>query len=112
MGLEDIPPKRMLFEFILPNLSKYLNLNKEDNYQDIVIALLENMAKERQIEKFKIYSLSDFFNLIKDNEKESNFQNKVQLSLRGLKRKAIENIKQVDINIINEKLLCLLKEEE
>lgn len=112
MGLEDIPPKRMLFEFILPNLSKYLNLNKEDNYQDIVIALLENMAKERQIEKFKIYSLSDFFSLIKDNEKEGNFQNKVQLSLRGLKRKAIENIKQVDINIINEKLLCLLKEEE
>lgn len=112
MGLEDIPPKRMLFEFILPNLSKYLNLNKEDNYQDIVIALLENMAKERQIEKFKIYSLSDFFSLIKDNEKEGNFQNKVQLNLRGLKRKAIENIKQVDINIINEKLLCLLKEEE
>ncbi|WP_434797544.1 patatin-like phospholipase family protein [Terrisporobacter vanillatitrophus] len=112
MGLEDIPPKRMLFEFILPNLSKYLNLNKEDDYQDIVIALLENMAKERQIEKFKIYSLSDFFSLIKDNEKEGNFQNKVQLSLRRLKRKAIENIKQVDINIINEKLLCLLKEEE
>lgn len=112
MGLENIPPKRMLFEFILPNLSKYLNLNKEDNYQDIVIALLENMAKERQIEKFKIYSLSDFFNLIKDNEKEGNFQSKVQLSLRGLKRKAIENIKQVDMNIINEKLLCLLEEEE
>ncbi|MCC3869326.1 patatin-like phospholipase family protein [Terrisporobacter mayombei] len=112
MGLEDIPPKRMLFEFILPNLSKYLNLNKEDNYQDIIIALLENMAKERQIEKFKIYSLLDFFNIIKDNEKESSFHKKVQISLRGLKRKAIENITQVDMNIINEKLLCLLEDEE
>jgi len=112
MGLEDIPPKRMLFEFILPNLSKYLNLKKEDNYQDIIIALLENMAKEREVEKFKIYSLSDFFNIIKDNEKESSFHKKVQISLRGLKRKAIENITQVDMNIINEKLLCMLEEEE
>lgn len=112
MGLEDIPVKRMLFEFILPNISKYLNLNKEDNYQDIIIALLENMAKERQIEKFKIYSLLDFLNLIKDNEKEGNFHNKIQLSLRGLKRKAIENITQVNVDIINEKLLCLLDEEE
>lgn len=112
MGLEDIPPKRMLFEFILPNLAKYFNLNKEDNYQDIIIALLENMAKEREIEKFKIYSLSDFFFMIKDNEKESSFHKKVQISLRGLKRKAIENITQVDMNIINEKLLCLLEEEE
>lgn len=112
MGLEDIPPKRMLFEFILPNLAKYFNLNKEDNYQDIIIALLENMAKEREIEKFKIYSLSDFFYMIKDNEKESSFHKKVQISLRGLKRKAIENITQVDMNIINEKLLCLLEEEE
>ena len=112
MGLEDIPVKRMLFEFILPNISKYLNLNKEDNYQDIIIALLENMAKERQIEKFKIYSLLDFLNLIKDNEKEGNFHNKIQLSLRGLKRKAIENFTQVNVDIINEKLLCLLDEEE
>lgn len=111
MGLEDIPVKRMLFEFILPNISKYLKLNKEDNYQDIIIALLENMAKERQIEKFKIYSLLDFFNIIKDNEKEGNFHKKVQLSLRGLKRKAIENITQVNVDIINEKLLCLLDEE-
>lgn len=112
MGLEDIPPKRMLFEFILPNLSKYLNLKKEDNYQDIIIALLENMAKEREVEKFKIYSLSDFFNIIKDNEKESSFHKKVQISLRGLKRKAIENITQVDMNIINEKLLCMLEDEK
>ncbi|MCC3865389.1 patatin-like phospholipase family protein [Terrisporobacter petrolearius] len=112
MGLKDIPPKRMLFEFILPNLSKYLNLKKEDNYQDIIIALLENMAKEREVEKFKIYSLPDFFNIIKDNEKESSFHKKVQISLRGLKRKAIENITQVDMNIINEKLLCMLEDEE
>ena len=73
MGLNDIPPKRMLFEFILPNVSKYLNLGKEDDYQDIIIALLEIMAKERHIEKFKIYTLEEFLNLIKDNEKRKVF---------------------------------------
>ena len=112
MGLEDIPPKRMLFEFILPNISKYLGLNKEDSYQDIIIGLFENMARERYIEKFKIYSLDEFFNLIMDNEKENNFENKIQLSLSGLKRKAIENITQVNVDFINEKLMCLLSEDE
>lgn len=112
MGLEDIPPKRMLFEFILPNISKYLNLNKEDDYQDIIISLLENMAKERDVDKFKIYSLRDFFNIIKNNGKGGNFHNKLQLSLKGLKRKAIENITQVNVEAINEKILCLLEEEK
>ena len=112
MGLENIHPKRMLFEFILPNISKCLNLNKEHDYQDIVIALLEEMAKERQIEKFKIYPLSQFLDLIKDNEKEGVFNSKLQISIKGLKRKAIENITQVNVDIINEKLLCLFEEEE
>ena len=40
MGLENIPPKRMLFEFILPNISKYLNLGKEDTYQDIITKII------------------------------------------------------------------------
>ena len=112
MGLNDIPPKRMLFEFILPNVSKYLNLGKEDDYQDIIIALLEIMAKERHIEKFKIYTLEEFLNLIKDNEKEGNFHSKIKLSLNGLKRIAIENITQVNVDLLNEKLISLLSEEE
>lgn len=112
MGLENIPPKRMLFEFILPNISKYLNLGKEDTYQDIIIALFETMARERNIEKFKIYSLSEFFSLVMDNEKDSNIQTKIGLSLSSLKRKAIENITQVDVDLINKKLVCLLNENE
>ena len=103
----------MGFQVIDKLLNKWnLNLNKEDSYQDIVIALLETMARERDIEKFKIYSLGEFLNLIVDNEKDSNFQNKIQLSLSGLKRKAIENITQVNMDVINEKLVCLLNDDE
>ena len=82
------------------------------DYQDIIIALLEIMAKERHIEKFKIYTLEEFLNLIKDNEKESNFHSKIKLSLNGLKRIAIENITQVNVDLLNKKLISLLSEEE
>ena len=68
--------------------------------------------KERHIEKFKIYTLEEFLNLIKDNEKESNFHSKIKLSLNGLKRIAIENITQVNVDLLNEKLISLLSEEE
>lgn len=112
MGLENIVPKRMLFEFILPNISKYLNLGKEDTYQDIIIALFEAMARERNIEKFKIYSLGEFLNLVMDNEKDINIQNKIGLSLSSIRRKAIENITQVDVDLINKKLVCLLNKSE
>ena len=88
----------------------YLNIGKEDTYQDIIIALFETMARERNIEKFKIYSLSEFFSLVMDNEKDSNIQTKIGLSLSSLKRKAIENITQVDVDLI--KLVCLLNENE
>ena len=49
---------------------------------------------------------------VKDNEKESNFHSKIKLSLNGLKRIAIENITQVNVDLLNEKLISLLSEEE
>ena len=112
MGIENMLPKRMLFEYIIPNIAKYLNVNRGETYQDIIIALLENMAKERNIEKFRIYSLQEFLQLIKDNEKEINMQKKIEVSLRGLKRIAIENITQINMKILNEKLIDLLDESK
>ena len=52
------------------------------------------------IEKFKIYSLGEFLNLVMDNEKDINIQNKIGLSLSSIRRKAIEaNLKLVDCPI-------------
>ena len=110
IGLSNIEPKRMLFEFILPNICKYLNLDKESTYQDIVITLFEDMAKERNIEKFKIYSLMDFIDKIKENDREVNLKNRVSISLRGLKRLAIENLSQSDVQVISKKLMDIIKE--
>lgn len=110
MGFANIPAKRMLFEHIIPNISRYLNMNNEDDYQDVLILLLEHMAKERGIEKFKIYKLEEFSSIIKDSDKDMTMQRKMQISLRGLKRKALENITQVNVDVINEKLIRLLDE--
>lgn len=60
MKLKQINPRRMLFEKILPGLAKRLKLAEEAGYQDIVIALLEQMANRRGIERFTIYSFSEF----------------------------------------------------
>ena len=70
------------------------------------------MAKERDIEKFSIYSLQEFLHLIKYNEKETNMQKKIEISLRGLKRRAIENITQINVEILSEKVIDLLDENK
>ena len=112
MGFENIPAKRMLLEYIIPNIARYLNINKEYNYQDILILLLEHMAKDRGIEKFKIYKLEEFLRLIRDNDKEIAMQKKMEINLRGLRRKALENITQVNIEMIDENLMKLLIENK
>jgi NTE family protein len=63
-GYENIPPKRMLFEFILPRISDLLNLSKESSYQDIVLGLSEEIAKDIALEKFKIYTFENFIKAI------------------------------------------------
>ena len=68
------------------------------------------MAKERNIEKFKIYSLMDFIDKIKENDREVNLKNRVSISLRGLKRLAVENLSQSDVQVISKKLMDIIKE--
>ena len=103
-------PKECYLNLLLPNICKYLNLDKEAIYQDIIITLFEDMAKERNIEKFKIYSLMDFIDLIKENDREVNLKNRVSISLSGLKRLAIENLITINVQFINKKLMDIMKE--
>lgn len=112
MGIYNIQPRRMLFEFIIPNFAKYLNLDKNATYQDILIALLEEMAKERNIEKFKIYSLEEFWNIIKGSDRETSLQSKMSINLKALRRLAIENLTQIDVSKISDKLIEILDEKD
>jgi NTE family protein len=66
-SFENILPKRMLFEFIIPRIADLLNLSKESSYQDIVISLCEEIAIDIPLDKFKLYTFQDFVKAITEN---------------------------------------------
>ena len=66
LGLTKIPPKRMLFEKIIPRLSAYLELEKNYDYEDFLIALLEQAAKQKGIDQFQVYDYNQLRYLTKN----------------------------------------------
>ena len=55
LGIPAMPAKRMLFEKIIPKLSVYLKLRKDYDLTDFIIALLEYIAVQKNIDRFQIY---------------------------------------------------------
>ena len=67
MGIADMPAKRMLFEKIIPQLGTYLMLGKDYDYADFVIALLELAAKNRAVNRFKVYDYEKLCAVVREN---------------------------------------------
>ncbi len=61
LGIEGAPYKRMLLEFIVPRLIELLKLDKDIGYEELVIALVEEIAKKGKLEKFRIYDYDEFY---------------------------------------------------
>jgi len=66
MGFADMPAKRMLFEKIIPQLGTHLALDKDYDYADFVIALLELAAKKREVERFKVYDYTELCAIVRE----------------------------------------------
>ncbi len=64
MGFSGKPPKRHLFEDILPKFFKLLKLGSDADYRDLVLALLEHIARDLQIDRYRIFKDGEFFQLI------------------------------------------------
>ncbi|HRU41505.1 MAG TPA: hypothetical protein P5021_05945, partial [Candidatus Diapherotrites archaeon] len=62
---KKMPVKRMLFESIIPEITDLLGLKAISEYQDILIGLLEFLAEESGVERFRIYSVEEFMKEIK-----------------------------------------------
>lgn len=73
-GFQDIPPKRMLFEYILPRLADLLCLSKENSYQDILIGICEELADDIPLERFHFYTVYEFIKTIQEkyNQRKEN----------------------------------------
>ena len=64
LDLDSPPSCRTLFEEIIPRIAELLDLKKSASYEDIVINFLEVQAVDLEMERFKIYSFSDFYDEI------------------------------------------------
>jgi len=60
LGLKGIPYRRLMFEHIIPRLTTLLELEKESSYEDLVIAILEYVALEYQVNRFRVYTFESF----------------------------------------------------
>lgn len=64
LGIKEIYPKRKLFEKIIPKLVDILDLSHNATYEDLIITLIETLAEEKGVEKYKIYSIDEFIKTI------------------------------------------------
>lgn len=67
MHLPQMEPRRLLLEQVFPTLSRMLGFSTISTYQDILLGILEYMAEEKGIDKYKIWSLLSFLEAIKSN---------------------------------------------
>lgn len=66
LGISNMNTKRMLFERIVPSIARALGLKSDASYETIFLSLLEVYAEELSVEKYTIYSLNEFLNVIRE----------------------------------------------
>lgn len=86
----DMNSKRMLFEGIIPTIAELLKLPKTSTYEEIFIELMEVIAAERNVEKFKIYTINSFIEAIETSMPVEDKENRKYRNLLNLKRLATE----------------------
>lgn len=105
-GNGDQPPKRLLFEKILPELADITGMKPDAQYQDIIIGILEHAAESFGVYKYEVYTLREFIKEIKKAESGQEKQTKEPapvLALRKQRRSQLVD-KAVDIVLKNVKL--------
>jgi len=65
LNIPEMPAKRMLFEKIIPQLSAYMKLDKDFDYVDFIIALLELLAAQKDIERYHVYDYTGLCSLVR-----------------------------------------------
>lgn len=66
-GFRDIQPKRMMFEYIIPRIADLLGFSKGDSYEDIIIGICEEIAKDIKVDRFRLYTFEEFIGAINKN---------------------------------------------
>lgn len=90
--------RKVLFENILPDISKRLKLSKALSYNDLLIEIAEYLvASEELIEKYEVHELKDVILEIKKNSSRMLRKERMSLVRNTAKEMAIKLIKEIDI---------------
>ena len=87
LNIPFMPDIEMLFEGIIPSLARYLKLPKNVDYSDFVVGVLEYAAKQRNIDKYKVYKYKQFRDMVRKTPKADD---KSLLSVMTKNKEAIE----------------------
>lgn len=82
--------RRMLFEKIMPMIADLLKLSITASYQDIFIGLLEVIAEEKGIKRFKIYTMQSFIDGIESTSSKEAVEIRTKRHLSNLKKLATQ----------------------
>lgn len=77
LGISSQPSKRVLLEYIVPNLASFVGLKEDFTYEELIINLLEKKALDLNIEEYKIYKFEELLAAVKEIEviEEENIEN-------------------------------------
>jgi NTE family protein len=67
---EEIPERRAIFEFVIPKLASLSNLGAKASYEEIFLVILENLAEEYKLDRFKIYSCKELMEKVREKIRE------------------------------------------
>jgi len=84
-GIESCSGRRLLFEYLVPKVADLLGLPPNVTYEDIAVGLLEKIAEECGVERFRIYNIREFYSEITERYKyqEDDFIKEIPGFLRG-----------------------------
>lgn len=106
MKLPSMESRKLLFEKILPGISKIISTQPSSNYEDIVIGILEYMAEKRQIERYKVYTFNNFVTVIKNADwKSTNYPNNSILEIMEKMKLTLTYPKEIILEKIGNELL-------
>lgn len=90
--------RKVLFENILPDISRKLKLSKAFSYNDLLIEIAEHLvASEELVEKYEVHELKDIILEIKKNSSRMLRKERMSLVRNTAKEMAIKLIKEIDI---------------
>jgi len=67
LGLKDLPYRRMMFEEIIPHLNEMLHGSRHNDYEDIALLVLEEIATDLDLPRFRIYERKEFIKELAHN---------------------------------------------